>query len=383
VVAHEILTGVIEDILPTLPANHYHGVFCDPPYGLSFMGKSWDHGVPSASVWAEVLRVCRPGANLLAFGGTRTFHRLVCAIEDAGWEIRDVLMWVYSQGFPKSLNLGEGYGTALKPAYEPVILARKPLDSTVAANVQKWGCGALWIDGGRIGMEPSQTYPKRRNAKIFTTGSGGQDVTPPTGGRWPANLLHDGSDEVAALFPDSKGQQGDVRGSEPSRTGGEGTSCYGEFGRVPAQKRGDSGSAARFFYCAKASQSERNAGCKDLPARTAGEVTGGRQEGSAGLDSPRAGAGRTSGSRNHHPTVKPISLCEYLAKLILPAVPGNLLVPFSGSGSEMIGALKSGWSFVTGIEKDPEYAAIAQARIAYHEPRILKASNPEMWGYLY
>jgi len=202
-------------------------------------------------------------------------------------------------------------------------------------------------------------------------------------GRWPANLLHDGSDEVVEGFPESKGQQGNVRGNEPSRTGGEGTSCYGEFGRVPAPKRGDSGSAARFFYCAKASQAERNAGCEALPAHTAGEVTGGRQEGSAGLDSPRAGAGRAPGSKNHHPTVKPLALCEYLAKLILPAVPGKLLVPFSGSGSEMLGADKAGWANVTGVEKEAEYAAITQARLDHHAPEIMKSTNPELYEALY
>ncbi len=163
-------------------------------------------------------------------------------------------------------------------------------------------------------------------------------------GRWPANLLHDGSPEVLAGFP---------------------------------------GDNARFFYCAKASQAERNAGCEALPAKTAGEVTGGRQEGSAGLDSPRAGAGSPAGSRNHHPTVKPLALCEYLAKLILPAVPGNLLVPFSGSGSEMIGALKAGWPDVTGIEKEAEYVTIAQARLAHHTTAVLKPANPELYEALY
>lgn len=210
-----------------------------------------------------------------------------------------------------------GYGTALKPAYEPVILARKPLDGTVAANVQKWGCGALWIDGGRVEAAGEEITNHARGAESAKSkgkygDSKAQDTHQTTGqalGRWPANLLHDGSEEVVAGL----------------------------------------GDAARFFYCAKASQAERNAGCE----------------------------------KNGHPCCKPLALCEYLAKLILPAVPGKLLVPFSGSGSEMIGAARAGWANVTGVEKEAEYAAIAQARLDHHAPEIMKSTNPELYEALY
>lgn len=199
----KILQGDCLEILPTIGSNWIDSVVTDPPYGLKFMGKDWDHSVPGEHFWREILRVAKPGAHLLAFGGTRTYHRLVCAIEDAGWEIRDTIAWVYGSGFPKSLNIGGGFGTALKPAFEPIVLARKHLAGTVAANVQEYGTGAMNIDGCRVGTEPSTTYPKRRNAKIFTTGSGGQDVPAPHNGRWPANFVHDGSEEVVALFPET------------------------------------------------------------------------------------------------------------------------------------------------------------------------------------
>lgn len=411
-----IINADVLEALRGLPDNTFDGVLCDPPYELGFMGKSWDaSGVAfHVATWKEVLRVCKPGAHILAFGGTRTYHRLACAIEDAGWEIRDCLQWVYGSGFPKSLdvskaldksagaerrvvgvkNIGngngrgegfnhpggqegvaltapatdvartwEGYGTALKPAYEPCLLARKPLDGTVAANVQKWGCGALWIDGGRIGTDvvsthsrgSNEAFPKRPGEK--TVGESGRikdqreglDHSPRIG-RWPANIIHDGSPEVLAGFPESKSP-----GRFPSNTGGIGgkNGIYGGApGRSQDERETDLGSAARFFYCAKASQKERNAGCGGLPVQYLAQ------------------GNQAKAVRNIHPTVKPLDLCRYLATLILPARPHGprkLLTPFSGSGSEMIGALMAGWEDVTGIEKDTEhgYVEIAEARLAH------------------
>lgn len=275
-------------------------------------------------IFAEALRVAKPGAHLLCFGGTRTFHRMACAVEDAGWEIRDCIMWVYGSGFPKSMDVSkaidkalgkerekvgerpewkvsrkwretegrsdlptsmlditkpasdeakmwDGWGTCLKPAWEPIIVARKPLDGTVAHNVLTWGVGALNIDGCRVATNDelsthgdSQSLQMRNNKVYGTYGSVGHAQTEGQKlGRFPANLVHDGSQMVLDLFPQSKGQQGDVVGSEPSRpTDGV---CYGEYNERQAfARRGDSGSAARFFYCAKANKKDRNYGCERL-----------------------------------------------------------------------------------------------------------------------
>jgi site-specific DNA-methyltransferase (adenine-specific) len=327
------------------------------------MGKSWDYDVPSADTWRAVLRVLKPGAPLVAFGGSRTYHRLACAVEDAGFELRDCLMWLHGKGFPKSLDVSKaidksagatretdlaklwhGYGTALKPAHEPIVFARKPLDGTVAQNVQKWGVGGLAIDACRS-----------------------EDA----GGRWPANLVLD--EEAGALLDASVGD----RPSRPSVTrngGGGGMLPLAVLPGTPRPDSGysDSGGPSRFFYCVKVSTREREAGCEGLALRTAGEVTGDRAEGSDGLESPRAGAGRTGGARNHHPTLKPLSLTTWLAKLVLPPAPGAVLVPFAGAGSEVIGCGLAGWPHVVGVERDRDdegnvlgYAAIARTRIAH------------------
>jgi site-specific DNA-methyltransferase (adenine-specific) len=224
--SHTIHEGDALAILRTLPSDHYHGSLTDPPYGLSFMGHAWDHGVPSVEVWAEVLRCLRPGAHLLAFGGTRTFHRLACAIEDAGFEIRDCMQWLYGSGFPKSHDVSraidreegateaarqwDGHGTALKPAWEPIIVARKPLDGTVAQNVQQWGCGGLAIDACRIGYADeddkaaaaaaAQRACQDQNRHLrtrsnFAEGDGAATVGPflekQDLGRWPVNVILD------------------------------------------------------------------------------------------------------------------------------------------------------------------------------------------------
>lgn len=256
-----IRIGNCLEVMPTLPAEHFDSIVTDPPYGLSFMGKGWDHAVPGAEFWLEALRVAKPGAFLAAFGGTRTFHRLACAIEDAGWELRDTLMWVYGSGFPKSHN-GPWGGTALKPAWEPIILARKPLIGTVAANHAAYGTGGLDIDGCRVGTGDDRSSggaPIKNPAGSHSIGGGWtNDRERATGGRWPANLVHDGSDEILAAFPYAPGQQG-IAKSDGSP---QGNAVYGALrhGTKNPQPRGDAGSAARFFYCAKADRADRESG---------------------------------------------------------------------------------------------------------------------------
>ena len=352
--------GDCRDVMRDYPVDHFDSIVSDPPYGLSFMGKGWDRGVPGEEFWREALRVAKPGAHLLAFGGTRTFHRLTVAIEDAGWEVRDVVCWLYGSGFPKSLNVGDGWGTALKPAWEPVIVARKPLVGTVAANLLLHGTGALNIDGCRVGSDHRHN-PSCRNAgdtaaPVLTAGR-------ETAGRWPANVMHDGSDEVVAGFP-TTGSSGDGSPRLAYGIGGTGSGAYhgGGTGAMVATY-GDSGSAARFFYCAKASRTDREEGCDHLPARTGAEAVE-RDDDTAGLQSPRAGAGRTADTvRNFHPTVKPTDLMRYLARLVTPP-DGLLLDPFMGSGSTGKGALLEGFRFV-GIDLDPAHVAIAEARCQF------------------
>ena len=328
--------GDCRDVLRDYDADHFDSIVCDPPYGLSFMGKGWDRGVPGVEFWRAALQVAKPGAHLLAFGGTRTFHRLTCAIEDAGWEVRDVVCWLYGSGFPKSLNVGDGWGTALKPAWEPVIVARKPFAGTVAANLLQHGTGALNIDGCRVGDTAA--------------------------GRWPANVIHDGSDEVVAGFPDT-GSSGDGSPRLAYGIGGTGGAYYGGGKGAMIATYGDAGSAARFFYCAKASRADREEGCDDLPARS-GAAAVDRDDDTAGLRSPRAGAGRTADTvRNFHPTVKPTDLMRYLCRLVTPPA-GLVLDPFMGSGSTGKGALLEGFRFV-GIDLDPAHVAIAEARCQF------------------
>jgi site-specific DNA-methyltransferase (adenine-specific) len=304
------------------------------------MGKEWDRGVPGVTFWREALRVAKPGAYLLAFGGTRAFHRMAVAIEDAGWEIRDCCCWVYGSGFPKSLDASkaidraagegageasawQGWGTALKPAWEPILMARKPLEGTVAANLLKHGTGAINVDGCRIGAEVVTTSHTKWQGGEGWRGNVSTGATSAHVGRWPANFMHDGSPEVL----------------EPL------------------------GEASRFFYCAKTSTADREEGCEELATSTGADATS-RQEGTAGLDNPRAGASRTREVvRNHHPTVKPTDLMRHLVRLVTP--PGGLVLdPFMGSGSTGKAAILEGARFA-GCDLDPAYLEIAAARIAY------------------
>lgn len=370
-----IHVGDCLEVMRGMAENSVDAIVTDPPYGLSFMGKRWDYDVPSTEIWAECLRVLKPGAHLLSFAGTRTQHRMAVRIEDAGFEIRDMIAWVYGSGFPKSHN-GPWGGTALKPALEPITVARKPLAGTVVENWTLHGTGSLNIDDCRIdtadklGGGDQNASPKvgpdgwhrpwmqDEQAKAAHAQRCNANVAKAeTLGRWPANLIHDGSDEVLAAFPSAPGQQGDLRGHSRDRTS---LGIYGDMGAARvAVARGDRGSAARFFYCAKASREERNAGLESgaVPAVAANATMRHREQ-----------ANWPARNGNHHPTVKPTELMRYLCRLIAPRG-GLVLDPFAGSGSTGRAALMEGFQFI-GIELDPEYAAIAEARIRAVQPGL-------------
>jgi site-specific DNA-methyltransferase (adenine-specific) len=370
VVKARIMVGDCAERLRELEPESVDAVVTDPPYGLGFMGKAWDHAVPSAEVWCEVLRVLKPGGHMVAFFGSRTYHRGAVAIEDAGFEIRDQLMWIYGSGFPKSLNVaiaidkqagamahrstrldvvgnraqGEdvlrtvvtpahepitedakrwsGWGTALKPAHEPIALARKPFRGTVSANVLEHGTGAINVDACRI---QGGAWTRPGSNAIGGVYGGFANDSARTGhdaGRWPANVMHDGADDVLEHFPRSD--------STPYRE----NIAAGDVLPLSTRTAGgfsDSGSAARFFYTAKASADDRN---EELPSRV----------------------------RNRHPTVKPVDLMRWLVRLIAP--PGGVVLdPFMGSGSTGKAAMLEGFDFV-GCELDPAHAEIAELRIS-------------------
>ena len=367
------------DVLRTMPDCTVDSVVTDPPYGLSFMGKRWDYDVPSVDVWTECLRVLKPGGHLLAFAGTRTQHRMAVRIEDAGFEIRDLIAWVYGSGFPKSHNLKDewqGWGTALKPALEPITVARKPLAGTVAENVLAHGTGAINVDGCRVAPKGDDDYSHFPSVVKAHNGFGGaafkhteRTMTPPNGlGRWPANLIHDGSEEVLAGFPVTN--SGNLNAGHKR---GSGISSYDGGGGVIRQNYGgDTGSAARFFYCAKASKRDRDEGLDNMQTRGVHRYGAGLGEGKD-PDAPAL-------NKNFHPTVKPTDLMRYLCRLITP--PGGVVLdPFMGSGSTGKAALLEGFRFI-GIERDPEYLAIAEARIRLAENNKPNLEQPELFDGL-
>lgn len=420
----QIHNGDCAEVMASMDSNSVDAIVTDPPYGLSFMNKEWDsfgtdtrqpgdehYWVPDnpygranvrygwnqdkskllksnqafqeamTPIFEEALRVAKPGAHLLCFGGTRTFHRMACAIEDAGWEIRDCIMWVYGSGFPKSMDVAkaidkasgyvgevigertvdvgmqgghmhagrksqqqqqqvrslsdqakqwEGWGTCLKPAWEPIIVARKPLDGTVAHNVLKWGVGAMNIDACRVAIEQGDdvfaknphTHSKGKDSGIYGTYKEQQGNWSGEKGRFPANVLHDGSQMVLELFPETGRSSGGGGVKAPGKNG-----IYGTFNghEYPQQLGlGDSGSAARFFYCAKASKKDRGEG-------------------------------------NNHPTVKPVALMEWLVTLVTPQG-GVVLDPFAGSGTTLVACERLGFDSI-GIEREAEYVEIIKRRL--------------------
>lgn len=491
----QVLHGNCLDVLPTLADASVDAIVTDPPYELGFMGKAWDAaGVAyDVTLWAECLRVLKPGGHLLAFGGTRTYHRMACAIEDAGFEVRDSLHWLYGSGFPKSLDVSKaidkaagaerevvgsvkspfkvdkaeaernsygafssgigadgyrsslltapatdaarqwsGWGTALKPAHEPIVVARKPLTGTVAGNVLAHGTGALNIDGCRVGVtaddiaEMSGRSGRRTAGQVFTGKGDGQSWEPTAAGRWPANLVFTHAADCVQVSPGASTSTPDEEVAGGIWQPSEGKPAGPTYSDTPAVWRcadgcpvaeldrqsgvsrdgvavnrnrqpgtmnswlgtrpspvgpdvgyGGQGGASRFFtvtewdpiadvapfrYVAKPSKSERNAGLEELPAKTAGESTD-RKDGSAGLNSPRAGAGRTSGGSNHHPTVKPVALMRWLVRLVTPPG-GTVLDPFAGSGTTLVAATLEGVDAV-GIEMTDDYLPIIAGRVAW------------------
>jgi site-specific DNA-methyltransferase (adenine-specific) len=413
-----IFHGDCLDVLKTLPDNSIDSVVTDPPYGLSFMGKKWDYDVPSVEIWAECLRVLKPGGYLLAFAGTRTQHRMAVRIEDAGFEIRDMIAWVYGSGFPKSHDvskaidkaagaerevIGEnpnhrpvsgvsydgvyqgantgsptitapateaarqwaGWGTALKPALEPITVARKPLIGTVAENVLAHGTGALNVDGCRVAhgddVDLSAVQRTSQNGRPeawrMNKAQNGREIqTYKTAGRWPANLIHDGSEDVLALFPQSSGGAFPKKSNIPT-----GKHYEGGWGVVDNGVRTEmgSGSAARFFYCAKTSKKDRDEGLDGFDVKQS--IGGGGTNDPNGDDVCGKYGSVKSEARNYHPTVKPTDLMRYLCRLVTPPN-GTVLDPFTGSGSTGKAAILEGFNFI-GIEREAEYVDIATARI--------------------
>jgi site-specific DNA-methyltransferase (adenine-specific) len=382
-VSWRVEVGDCAVVMASMEPASVDAIVTDPPYGLRFMGKAWDHGVPGEPFWREALRVAKPGAHLVAFGGTRTFHRLTCAIEDAGWEIRDCLSWLYGEGFPKSLDVSkaidkgdpvtgaaqswQGWGTALKPAWEPIILARKPLAGTVAQNVLAHGTGALNVDGCRIATdEPWKAHSATglASVKFFTDGDAKViDKEPHDLGRWPANVV---LDEEAGRMLDAQSGESVSTGGQASLGAFRNGDIFGS-GRDEREARdpgyGDSEGASRFFYCAKADGAERNVGLEGYEARRESDRI---KEDGPGGDNPR---NRTNhAARNHHPTVKPVALMQWLVRLV--ARPGSLVLdPFTGSGTTGIAALRESCRFV-GVELSPEYAEIARRRIVGDAPLL-------------
>lgn len=421
----DLRLGDLRKVLPTLEADSVDAVVCDPPYELGFMGRAWDaSGVAfQPETWRECLRVLKPGGFLLAFGGTRTHHRIGVAVEDAGFEIRDTIAWIYGQGFPKSLNVSEvrpGWGTALKPAFEPIVVGRKLFRGTVVANMLEHGTGALNIDGCRIGTTKDVPASPRRAEQgpaygDLSNASGDEPGFDPNVGRWPANVMLGHSEDCVLVGQREVRGDGNWKGKTESigYEGGWDTTDHPRDRRVPEVETidewdcvegcpvrlldeqsgtsrdgvasgrsrgfpkdgfvggsysdydgdpigyGGAGGASRFFYCTKASRAERDAGLEGFDEQRSEY----RRD-----DDPEANTirERLHGSRprkNHHPTVKPVAVMRWLCRLVTPPG-GTVLDPFLGSGTTGIAAVLEGFGFV-GVELGPEYLPIADARIAF------------------
>ncbi len=419
----------------TLPANSFDTIITDPPYGIEFMGKKWDYDVPSIEIWQECLRVLKPGGTLLCFAGSRTQHRMACNVEDAGFILKDCIMWLYGSGFPKATDISKqldkgherkvvgidparagrlvnqtgeyttesgwsaGNRTAeitapateaaklwngwkshgLKPAYEPILVAMKPNDGTYANNALTHGVSGLNIDGARIPMSgEDKSMLEAKSSKNPTSNYSGSDgqkygdyekdiATPPhQQGRFPANII---LDEVAGAMLDE--QSGEL-GNNFRKSKGDGTGV-GMFGVSGGSTQGhvDKGGASRFFYCAKASKKERNAGCEHMEEKQTigggGITSPQREDGSIIVSGEKGAAGKYGSAKakasNHHPAVKPIALMESLCTLTKTPTGGIVLDPFMGSGTTGVACRNTGRMFV-GIEREVEYCEIAKARIS-------------------
>ena len=426
----KLLLGDSVDKLKELDDNSIDSIVTDPPYGLSFMGKKWDYDVPSQEIFEECLRVLKPGGYLLSFAGSRTYHRMAVRVEDAGFEIRDQIMWIYGSGFPKSMNIGkamdkvqgnerevvgkkggkidfsktkkgdtsfyetawdnkdyveleitkgnsewEGWGTALKPAHEPIVMARKPLsEKTVVNNVLEWGTGGINIDESRIGTTTKTNAGKanKENNRIAANGGYVNDVSSQEHnyGRFPANIILD--KEAGRILDEQTGELSTV--GSPKKIDNSKTSIFGAG--VPGfQMYGDKGGASRFFYCPKTSKTDRNEGLDEFEDKyyaAGNQAKAELKRGNVEFNSNK-GKGRDERhnhnqvgvSKNNHPTVKPTDLMLYLIRLITPKG-GTTLDPFMGSGSTGKAAVRGGFDFV-GIEREKEYMEIAEARIQYEK----------------
>ncbi len=370
-----LIHGDALQAISTLAGESIDSIVTDPPAGIAFMGKGWDSNKGGRDNWVawlrdimrEALRVLKPGGHALVWALPRTSHWTATALEDAGFEIRDVVTHLFGTGFPKSLTsasveIPDDAGTALKPASEHWILCRKPLVGTVAENFARYGTGVLNIGACRIeGKQgPDRSLGPPRRADNMALGAGNPRINPQSPlGRWPANVTLD--DDAAALLDAQSGTRTGAHGSRGGYARGAGVHAGGQReggGIVPVS----TGGASRFFYVAKGARAEKDAGLEHLPARAGGDVTG-REDGAKGLDNPRAGAGRTGGARNHHPTVKSIALMRWLVRLITP--PGGVVLDmFAGSGTTGVAALAEGCRFV-GVEMSPEYIPILEGRIAH------------------
>jgi len=358
-------------------------VVTDPPYELGFMGKSWDStGIAfNPKTWELALKLLKPGGHLLGFSASRNYHRMAIAIEDAGFEIRDQMMWLYGSGFPKSLNIGDGWGTALKPAHEPIVMARKFIEGTNKQNKEKYGTGGINIDGCRVeGNDANGAERKTANRKsrddgnVWTDDNSGMkqednhfaDADPR--GRFPANVMHDGSEEVKDIFPHTKS------GKDKNPTEGNVSGFFGNnMGYYSKDANyGDEGSAARYFYCPKTSKAEKNKGLDSFEAKPMAWGNQAKAELKRGNLEWKGNQGdgtkhnKVSMRLNTHPTVKPVELMKYLCRLVTPKG-GTVLDPFMGSGSTGMAAKDEGFDFI-GIEKEEEYFKICESRIKGFSP---------------
>jgi DNA modification methylase len=458
----KLLLGDCLDKLKELEDNSIDSIVTDPPYGLSaapnsgksskggFMGKQWDYDVPSVDIWKECLRVLKPGGHLLAFAGSRTYHRMAVRIEDAGFEIRDMISWLYGSGFPKSMDISKqidkkfgklderevvgikqntydgsvrntdnhraptenasydgwglndsphntpqtspatdeakqwsGWGTALKPAHEPVVMARKPLEeNTVVDNVLKWGTGGINIDESRISTDETITNHSRSAESAVSKGKYGDSKEQETHqtdgqkmGRFPANLILD--EEAGEMLDEQTGilSSGFMKaGTARLMSDNPNKNTYGKWNpdTVANDTYGDSGGASRFFYCPKVSKSERNEGLEGFEERRAGSMMGNINDNSNFLTG--SGNKREGVAKNHHPTLKPVDLMLYLIRLVTPKG-GLTLDPFMGSGSSGKAAVRGGFDFI-GIEREEEYFKIAEARIEYEKKKPIIVETP-------
>jgi DNA modification methylase len=420
---NKIHQGDCLQVLKELPDNSVDTLITDPPYGLSFMGKKWDYDVPSIEVWKEVLRVLKPGATALIFAGSRTQHRMACNVEDAGFELRDCIMWIYGSGFPKSLNIGkavdklqgnereethketkadstyhtqnvgaeitgtstysvtkgtspfEGYGTQLKPAYEPIIVAMKPNDGNFVNNALKWGVAGLNIDAGRIGTELIKSSGDKKSLQIWKENDGRtpkdldliQNTPNWNTGRFPANVIFD--EEAGKVLDEQSGISKSKASSNEKLEPNYLNKVYGNgMGGLVTKdnQHNDKGGASRFFYCAKASKGERNDGCEELEEKYTTEQNKWTE------NDYRKGEGEktVNPTKNNHPTVKPLKLMEYLCKITRTPTGGIVLDPFAGSGTTGVACKNTNRNYIL-IEREKEYIEIINARLNSVKQEVL------------